>query len=259
MMEQIVNAPVKYADSLYYIGTRNSPAWLLESTDGVILIDTAMPADLDVLRSRVQEVGHKLSDVRHIIHSHGHIDHIGCTAAIVAQSGAKTYIGCGDEDSVSGKNDLQWTKEFNMPFDVAFEPDVILHDGDRLTIGNREFLFLSTPGHTRGVLTFFFNVTDRGREYRAGMFGGAGFNSMALAYLDKYGLPHSLRDDFIKSIDRVYNERVELHLGNHLGDNRHFDKLARISCEENPFIDTTTWQSFLQSKREAALAFFSGN
>ena len=120
-MEQVVNAPVKYADSLYYIGTRNSPCWLLESTDGLILIDTAMPADLDLILSRIEELGHKVSEVRHIIHSHGHIDHIGCTAAIVALSGAKTYIGYGDEDAVAGKNDLQWTKEFNMPFDVAFE------------------------------------------------------------------------------------------------------------------------------------------
>ena len=255
-MEQIVNAPVKYADSLYYIGTRNSPCWLLESTDGVILIDTAMPDDLEVILSRIEEVGHTVKEVRHIIHSHGHIDHIGCTAAIVAMSGAKTYIGYGDEDAVSGKNDLQWTKEFNMPFDCAFTPDVILHDGDRLTIGNREFLFLSTPGHTRGVLTFFFNVTDRGREYRAGMFGGGGFNSMAIAYLDKYGLPHSLRDDFLTSIDRVMDEVVEVHLGNHLGDNEHFDKLARLGDEDNPFVDTTTWKKLLVSRRASAVEYF---
>lgn len=258
-MEKSTLEPVKYTDCLYYIGTRNSPAWLLESTDGVILIDTAMPADLDLILSNIEKVGHDVKQVRHIIHSHGHIDHIGCTAAIVALSGAKTYIGYGDEDAVRGKNDLQWTREFNMPFEVAFEPDVILHDGDRLAIGNREFLFLSTPGHTRGVLTFFFNVTDRGREYRAGMFGGAGLNSMALAYLDKYGLPHSLREEFIKGLDRVYDETVEVHLGNHLGDNWHFDKLAKLPCDENPFVDTTTWQRFLRTRREAALAHFETN
>lgn len=258
-MEQNVTAPVKYTDCLYYIGTRYSPCWLLESTDGVILIDTAMPDDLNIILSRITEVGHSVSEVRHIIHSHGHIDHIGCTAAIVKLSGAKTYIGYGDEDAVSGKNDLQWTKEFNMPFEVAFEPDVIIHDGDRLAIGNREFLFLSTPGHTRGVLTFFFNVTDRGREYRAGMFGGAGLNSLSFAYLDQYALPHTLREDFIKGIDRVYHEKVEVHLGNHLGDNRHFEKFAALGGEKNPFVDTTTWQLFLRTRREAALTHFEKN
>ena len=258
-MDQEVIAPVKYTDSLYYIGTRYSPCWLLESTEGVILIDTAMPADLDLILSRIKEVGHTVGEVRHIIHSHGHIDHIGCTAAIVALSGAKTYIGYGDEDAVSGKNDLQWTREFNMPFEGAFTPDVVLHDGDCVTIGNREFLFLSTPGHTRGVMTFFFNVTDRGREYRAGMFGGGGFNSLAISYLDKYGLPHSLREDFLASIDRVMDETVEVHLGNHLGDNRHFEKLEKLPCDENPFIDVSTWKPFLEAKRAGAVEYFKNN
>ena len=248
--------PVKYTDSLYYIGTRNSPSWLLESTDGLILIDTAMPGDYELLLKNISMIGHDFRDIKHIIHSHGHIDHIGCTSRIAAISGAKTYIGRGDEDSVSGRNDLQYTKEFRMLYEGAFEPDVIISDGDVITIGNREFHFYITPGHTAGVLTFFFNVTDGGKEYRAGMFGGAGLQTMAYAYLDRYALPRSLRDGFTAQLMRFADETVEVHLGNHLGDNAHHDKLSRVGGETNPFIDTTTWRRFLEMRKAQAEEYF---
>lgn len=251
--------PVKYADSLYYIGTKSSPSWLLESTDGLILIDTAMPEDLDLLLDNIKKLGHDVCEVRHILHSHGHIDHMGCTAAIVARSGAETYIGRGDEDSARGRNELQWTNEMGIPYLGAFEPDRILKDGDTVTIGNREFHFVATPGHTVGTMSFFFNVTDGGREWRAGMFGGGGLNSLSLAYLDRYGLPHSLREDFLASIDKVFDERVEMHLGNHIGDNCHMKKLARLGGGENPFLDGSTWKLFLAARRAQAVEYYKTN
>ena len=249
-------APGRVFGNLYFVGTAPASTHVIATEEGLIVIDPGYPEALETVLANMRTVGLDPMQTRIILCSHGHYDHAGAVLALRDMTGAKTYIGYGDEDSVSGKNDLQWTKEFNMSFDCAFTPDVILHDGDRLTIGNREFLFLSTPGHTRGVLTFFFNVTDRGREYRAGMFGGGGFNSMALSYLDKYGLPHSLRDDFLASIDRVMEERVEVHLGNHLGDNEQFDKLARLGGEENPFVDTTTWKKLLVSRRASAVEYF---
>lgn len=249
--------PVKYTDGFYHIGSRNGPCWLLESTDGLILIDTGMPKDLYRIVYNIQTLGYDVKDIKHIIHSHGHIDHIGGTRALVHMTGAKTYIGKGDEDCVSGKNRLQWTNEFNIPFEEPFTPDVIVSDGDEITIGNRKFLFISTPGHTQGTMSLFFNVTEKGRELRAGMFGGGGLNSMGKAYMDKYGLPYSLREQFIASIDRIFDEHIDVHVGNHLGDNAHYHKLEKIGGEVNPFVDGSTWKAFLSSRRAQALETFA--
>lgn len=249
-------SPVRYADGLYYIGTNASPAWILESTEGLIMIDTAMPEDLELLLSNIRSLGYDVLNIKHIIHSHGHIDHIGCTKAIVEMTGARTYIGSGDEDSVSGRNELQWTNEFGMKFEGAFEPDVIINDNDEIEIGDKSFRFIACPGHTRGVLSIFFNVTENGKEYRAGMFGGAGLKSMELEYLEKYSLPTTLRDDFIKSIERVMTEPVDIHLGNHLGDNMHRLKINEITEAYNPFIDITSWQSFLVKRKSDAIEYF---
>ena len=96
------------ADGLYHIGTSGHPCWVIDCGGEVALLDTAMPKDLDFLLENLEKIGYKLSDVKHILHSHGHIDHIGCTKALVEMTGAKTYIGKGDEDTVAGRNELQW-------------------------------------------------------------------------------------------------------------------------------------------------------
>lgn len=256
---EFILPPYKYTDDVYHIGAQNAPCWLIKSTDGLILIDTGLPQTTYLIFENLKQLGYTVQDIKHIIHSHGHIDHIGATQAIVSLSGAKTYVGEGDVDMVEGKNQLQWTNEFNRPFEEPFTPDVIIKDGQKIIIGDKEFLFLSTPGHTQGTLSIFFNCTDNGKSYRAGMFGGGGLNSMGYEYLNRYGLPHSLRTDFIKSIDKVYNEKVEVHLGNHLGDNKHKEKLDNVEKKANPFIDTETWRWFLDKRKKEAIDFFAND
>lgn len=246
--------PVKYTDDIWYIGAKNAPSWLIKSTEGIILIDTSMPQNLYQLIININKLGFDNEDIKHIIHSHGHIDHIGGTRALKELTGAKTYIGEGDVDIVKGVNQLQWTNEFNMKFEEPFEPDVVLKDADQITIGDKKFLFYSCPGHTAGTLSIFFNTTYNGKEYRAGMFGGAGLNSMREDYMEKYNLPASLREDFIKSLDRMSREKVDVHLGNHIQDCYHFEKLSLIKEIDNPFINPSSWNLFLDKKMAEAKA-----
>ena len=82
------------------------------------------------------------------------------------------------------------------------------------------------------------------------MFGGGGLKPMEFKYLNKYNLPYSLRSDFINSINKVYNEKVEIHLGNHLGDNRHREKIKNIKNKGNPFVDIKTWKWFLDKRKK---------
>ncbi|MBE6696647.1 MAG: MBL fold metallo-hydrolase [Ruminococcaceae bacterium] len=252
-------APTKYCDDVYHVGSQTAPCYLINSTDGIILLDTGMPKTLYQILLNIKEIGFDYRDIKHIIHSHGHIDHIGGTRALVELTGAKTYIGKGDEDTVSGRDGLQYTNEFNMRYEEPFEPDFVLNDGDRVVIGNKKFDFVSTPGHTKGTMSIFFNASDKGRDYRAGTFGGGGLNTMSRKYLERYGLPLSLRDDFIKSIEKVYNSPVELHIGNHLGDNKHNEKILHLGEEKNPFLDGSTWKWFLDKRKAEALAFFEND
>lgn len=248
--------PVKYADGVYHIGTKFHPCWLIDCGDVITLLDTAMPDELDFILENIKKIGYNLENVKHILHSHAHIDHMGCTKAIVEMTGAKTYMGKGDEDSAAGRNELQWTNEFGMEYTVAFEPDVIVSDGDEIEIGNKKFRFVSTPGHTAGVMSIFFEATDGGKTYLAGMFGGAGMNSLKRDYMTKYSLPLSLREDFKEGIKKIYNEPVELHLGNHLENAKHSAKVALLGGDKNPFIESESWKRLLDTKLKETEIYF---
>ncbi len=252
--------PSKYTDDIYHVGSANAPAWVIKSTDGLILLDTGLPQTLYQLMENLRKMNFDYHDIKHIMHSHGHIDHIGGTRALAELTGAKTYIGEGDLDMVTGKNQLQWTNEFGIAFEEPFEPDVIIKDGDKITIGEKTFSFVACPGHSQGTLSIFFNCYDKGVEYRAGMFGGAGKGTMTKAYLERYDLSFDCRKQFIESIDKVIDEKVDVHLGNHLGDNKHSEKLEKslaTNYQPNAFIDQTTWRWFLERRRAEALRQFA--
>ena len=251
--------PCRMADSLYHIGVEKGPSYLLETSDGLVLIDTAFPKTFDLLLEHIRKIGKDPHDIRHILHTHGHYDHIGATRALVELSGAKTYIGAGDEDAVTGKKNLTYAAELGEEYREIFEPDVILHDGDVLKFGDTEIKVVATPGHTAGTLSFFFPLNVNGKPYRAGMFGGAGHNTLTREYLNRYSLPISLRTDYLKSIDKIAKEKVEFHIGNHLSDNDFHEKAKRMQAgaEENLFLTENTYYSFLERKRQQAVERFA--
>lgn len=248
--------PVQIADDLYWIGVyANSPAHLITTSEGIVLIDTASDFCVDELVENIESLGFDVRDVRHIIHSHGHFDHTGATTRIVALSGAKTYIGRADADAVAGRDLRTWASRTppENAADYYFEPDVLIDDGDALTVGETTFRFVSTPGHTDGVISIFWNAHYNGKEYLAGMFGGAGTKALTDEYILRDGRSFSMREEYIKSIDRIINEPVELHVGNHPGNNNHTSKAERITGGNNPFITEKTWEPFLLRMRREVI------
>ena len=244
------------ADDLYCFGVSGSPAHLLVTTDGLVVIDTGRPEDLDMLLSNFTELGFDPKDIRHIIHTHGHIDHVGCTKAFLDMCKAKTYIGKGDEDAVSGKNGFIWNGTPGREYKYAFEADVIVSDGDVIKIGDTDIRFVWTPGHTAGVMSLFFNVHYKGGEYLAGMYGGAGYNTLTDEYLLRFALPETMRTDYVHGINKIIDEPVALHVGNHVSDNDHRSKMARMTEEYNPFIEERTWRPFLTKKRDGLIELY---
>ena len=244
--------PVQIADNLYWVGVSSgSPAHLITTSDGIVLIDTASDYTVTELLENIAALGFDVRDVRHIIHSHAHFDHVGATNTIVSLSGAKTYVGRYDVDDVMGKNKRLWASRIppKNENEFYFEPDVLLDDGDVLKVGDVEFRFLHTPGHTLGVMSMFWNVTYNGKEYLAGMFGGAGTGALSDAYLTRDSLPTTLREDYVNSVNRLLLEPVEFHVGNHPGNNKHTEKAERLSKNVNPFIRENTWEEFLLKSR----------
>ncbi len=250
--------PLKITDDLYWVGARtNAPAHLLVTGAGLVLIDTGTTDTADIVIGNIEKMGFDIREVKHIIHSHGHYDHVGATNRIVELSGAKTYVGRGDVDAVIGKNDLLWGGYGKPDPAFYFKPDVIIEDNDVIAFGNTVMRFLATPGHTAGVISMFWNTRYKGVDYLAGMFGGAGHGALSDEYLDSKGLPRTLREDYVRSIKRIIKEPVEVHIGNHPGNNSHLIKAARLTDSYNPFIEERTWVPFLEKMRDKLIADYN--
>ena len=242
--------PGKVFGNVYFVGNRPASTHLIDTGAGLIMIDPGYDKYLDSVVENMAELGFKPADVKIILHSHGHYDHAGATADLLALCDAKTYVGAADEKMVNGEEDTSLSK-WPMKF---FQPDGVLRDGDTVTLGNTTVLCYETPGHTDGTLSFFFDVEEGGETYRAGMFGGAGTNTLTHQYLTEHGHPFENRQKFLSSIERLLGERVELFLGNHVGNNDTAGRLDRVRAgEKKAFIDPEAWLAFLNNRKTRIL------
>ena len=91
--------------------------------------------------------------------------------------------------------------------------DVLVEDGDIITLGNTTIRCVMCPGHTKGVMSHFWTLEEDGKTYNVGIYGGAGFGTVSTGYLQHYDLPMSLQEEFPKSIDKVWDEKVDIMLG----------------------------------------------
>lgn len=239
--------PFRIFGNVYFVGNRKASSHMIDTGDGLILIDTGYFETLYQVIENIYALGFDPHDVKYIIHTHGHIDHCGGTKAFVELYGGKTFIGKGDEDYVNGKLDLTWAKELGLTYDGAFEADVIMQDGDKITLGNTTIEIMAAPGHTPGTIAFFFDAEENGRVCKVGMHGGVGGNSMTLEWLSGYGLSTDCRQQFLEGLERLKKVPVEVFLGNHTWNNNTMGKYERSLTEkENPFIDPEGWQAFLE-------------
>lgn len=243
--------PFKIKGNLYFVGCYAASSHLIDTGDGLILIDTGYPQNLYLLINSIYKLGFSPYDVKYIIHSHGHYDHLGGTRAFCELTGAKTFLGESDLTYADGTDDLTWANELGYEYYEAFTPDVLMKDGDVIELGNTKIEVVSTPGHTPGTVSFFFDIEEDGETYHIAMHGGVGTNSLTKEFLDQYNLPHSLRDEFIKGIDKVIDREVDIFIGNHVWNNKTDERYQKlIAGDKDAFVDKTQWKNFLNGVKK---------
>ena len=150
--------PFKIVGNTYFVGTYPASAHLIDTGDGLILIDVGYSDTLFLLINSIYKLGFSPYDIKYIIHTHWHYDHIEATAALAHLTGAKTFIGKEDVTYANGTEDLTWAKELETEYYEAFEPDVLISHNDVIALGNTKILCKDAPGHTPGTKAFFFEV-----------------------------------------------------------------------------------------------------
>ena len=218
--------PFKIIGNVYFVGTYPASSHLIDTGDGLILIDTGYEDTLFLLVNSIYKLGFSPYDIKYIIHTHWHGDHTESTAALAYLTKAKTLIGEKDAEKV---------KKY-------FQPDILLKDGDIVKLGNTEIEVMETPGHTRGTISLFFDTEENGVKYQVGTFGGAGANTLAEGKFDY----ENCREDYRKSLNKLRNKKVNVFIGNHVWNNDTEAKGDILKeTGENRFIDENIWYEFL--------------
>ena len=231
----------------YFVGTRYASSHIIRSREGLILLDSGYQETLYQVIHSMHRCGLDPQDIKYIIHSHGHVDHIGATRTLVEMTGAETFIGAKDAPMVlESGHDLNWKKELSVAF-YEFQADHLLYDGDRITLGDVVIDCVETPGHTSGVISFFWDIPFEGKVLRAGTLGGAGFNTLSSKYIHAHHLEEEdLRGAFRRSLERCRQEKVDVFIGNHAGQNNTPERYQRLAAgEKDAFVDPAAWGKFL--------------
>lgn len=236
--------PFKMYENIYFVGSRRVSVHLIDTEDGLVMLDTGYPDMYEQILDSMNELGLNPKDICAIFHSHGHIDHFGCTQKFKELSGAKTYISRIDNDIINGKLDLSWANELGYERLPFFDCDVLVEDGDIFSFGNTTVRCRITPGHTDGVLSFFINIKTKEKQFVAAMHGGIGFNTLATDFLNKYKLSFDCRNVFKEGLRKLADEKVDVVLGNHPEQNDTQGKLQKVLSGES-VIDNSEWKRFL--------------
>ena len=238
--------PFQLWGNLYFVGTYHASTHIIDTGKGLIMLDSGYQHSLYLVLENMRKLGLDPMDIKYIVHTHGHIDHCGATQALVQMTGAKTFLSEADKDYMNGTVDLSWATELELDLE-EFEADVLVNDGDTITLGNTTLTAVATPGHTPGSMSYLFNVTDGEKTLVAGLHGGAGLNTFSKTFLDKYNLPYSYRDDYFRSMERLKTLKVDIFLGNHAWQNQTREKQALVATgDKDAFVDPNAWAAFAE-------------
>ncbi|GIT23574.1 MAG: hypothetical protein CM1200mP40_32560 [Gammaproteobacteria bacterium] len=233
-------APFQVFDNLYYVGARWVSAWLLVSDQGLILFD-ALYGDLtDIAINGIRELGFDPDDIRYVIVSHAHYDHIGGARRLQEEFGSVVMMTEADWNMTTEPAVYQ---EYPTPI-----RHLSVSDGSTLNLGRTRLRFMQTPGHTPGVLSTRFTVYDNGYPHEAFLFGGAGLNFSGVERTEIY----------INSIERLMQmENIEVNIPNHPDSGEIFERYEILQDRQDgdlhPFVDPESWDAWLDILMRNAL------
>jgi metallo-beta-lactamase class B len=229
--------PHKIIGNIYYVGTETLGSFLVTTPQGHILINTDYERNNAVIRDSVVKLGFRFEDIKIILGSHAHGDHMEGDALIKQQTGAQVMAMAED---VPGLQAMR-------PGGKDHPIDRVLHDGDQVKLGDMTLTALLTPGHTSGCTTWTMKVQDGGRAYDVLVIGSMGVNSTTNLVGDAARVAQ-----YRQGFKVLHAQHVDVPLGSHPAMYNMVEKHAKLaSGGANPYIDPRGFQDELTIQETA--------
>ncbi|MGB5336405.1 MAG: subclass B3 metallo-beta-lactamase [Woeseiaceae bacterium] len=150
--------PFRIHGNTWYVGTAGLTSLLIETDDGLILVDGGLPQSAALIDANIRNLGFDTRNVKAILISHAHYDHAGGLAALQRLTGATVFSSAAAKETlVTGrlqKDDPQYVADSDSGRFPAVDSVVAVGDGDVVTIGSLDVKAVYTPGHTTGSTTW---------------------------------------------------------------------------------------------------------
>ena len=245
------NTPVKpfrIAGNIYYVGVSGVSSFLVTTPEGHLLLDTGFEMTVPHIQQSVQALGFKLKDIRILLSSHAHMDHVGGHALMKQLTGAKIMMSEKDAELLASGGTTDFTPySTNM---TGFKPavaDRLLHDGDEVSLGGSTLVCHLTPGHTRGCTTWTMDVTEEGKVRHVLFFGSTTvLEGVSLLNNAKYP---SIVEDYLRTFKTLKALPCDVFLAPHASFFGLADKMQRKQRGEkpNPFIAPDEFPAFIEN------------
>src|SRR6478672_9374115 len=153
--------PVKVFDNLYFLGQTEYSVWAVTTSQGIIVIDTIFDYSVeDEVVGGLKKLGLDPAQIKYAIVSHGHGDHSGGAKYLQDTFHARVLLSAEDWDLLDRSNGTRPAR------------DMVITDGQRLTLGDTTLTMYITPGHTAGTVSTLIPVKDRGTPHLVAEWGG---------------------------------------------------------------------------------------
>lgn len=157
--------PFRIVGNLYYVGTEDLASYLVTTPQGHILINTGLAASAATIRTNVEKLGFKFADIKILLATHAHFDHVGAMAKIKELTGAKMMIEEKDAQVLADGGNSDFALGGKGAMFKPVKADRLLKDRDTISLGDMRVVLLHHPGHTKGASSFLFDVKDGQKFY----------------------------------------------------------------------------------------------
>ena len=158
--------PHQVIGNVYFVGSVNLGSYLITTPEGHILVNTDFEETVPVIRAGVEKLGFKFTDIKIILGSHAHGDHMEADAMVKELTGGRV---------MAMEQDVPALKKIT-PGGKPHPIDRVLHDGDEVKLGGSTLTAHLTAGHTKGCTTWSMKATDAGKTYDVVMVCSVGWN-----------------------------------------------------------------------------------
>ena len=238
--------PFRMIGNIYWIGHTEVGAFLIRTSEGLILMDSTSTEQSPWVKDNIEKLGFHLRDIKYILNSHIHEEHMGGIPMFRELTGAKVVLSkaAADETAVGGRTDF---REDGSEQYKPFRADQIIEDKGKLTLGDVTLTAHLTPGHARGCTTWAMPVEEDGKRYNAVFFCGmatAGIDRAPLLNNPKYP---TIVEDYQRSFALLRSLPCDVFLYARGSTIHVHEKLARLKRGEkpNPFVDPAGCKEYI--------------